>query len=148
MSIGSLGRARRKNHPQYVASRRQPLPGKSLKVSPSTGFTNLRVGAVYNATLHSLELTITGSTAPGNRGPGIFERRTVEDWHRKKNSDGTLVRLLEEVLAEFSSGLKTRSYPEKKAYLDRCKPSEADAMQFLERTCARCSCWYCEFSSP
>jgi hypothetical protein len=58
-------------------------------------------------------------------------------------SDGQARRFMESVLAEVAkSGM-----PEKGLHINRCLPRGADEMRFMESTCSRCKCPYCELAA-
>lgn len=148
MPIGRMSGGKRTYHPRYRTSRRRSLSPQVLRVSPATGFVQLQAQAVYDADENRLVVTVTGKRAPKNLGPGIFEHSVVEDWHRPQNEDGSATQVLKEVLESYAARLTGHAYPEKMLYLERCLPTGRDMLQFTERACSVCICWYCELSDP
>lgn len=147
MPIGKLGRGLSKKHPGFRSNRRRNLPPQTLPVPPVTGFTQLQGQATYDAVDHRLVLTLTARRAEGNLGPGIFERESFEDWHRHQVDGGEVRRLLRSRLEGLEARLKARVTPERQLYLDVCTPDGQDPSRFLQSTCAKCRCWYCELSA-
>lgn len=147
MPLGKLGRKRsRKKHPSYKSSPKSQLPSRTLRVPRGTGFTELQAQAMYDGVENRLLVTVTARRAPENLGPGIFDRRVVEDWHRHQVAAGDGVKLLDGILQEYAGLLRAGKMPERSLYLETCKPQGSDMMVFTERVCGRCHCPYCELS--
>jgi hypothetical protein len=120
------------------------LASAEIRLEPTTGFTKLRGELVYLQKLHKARLTISAPTAPGNLGPNIFRRSTI-DWDRNKTArEGR--KLLESTLQSLARAIRSKSFPKTDVQIEKCDPTGKGTTAFIERQCVRCSCWYCEMS--
>lgn len=141
--IGRLpSRRKRKNHPKFKSSRTKQLPAQKLRVPPTTGFVELLAKTTYDGRDNTLRVVVTGKKAPGNLGPGLRRVEVSEDWHRHMISSGEARRFVERLLVEVEKS----DMPELGMHIERCLPQGADELRFMERTCSRCTCPYCELS--
>ena len=142
--IGRMGRARKKNHAKYKASRFRKAGVRVLRMPGKSGFTSLQAAAVYKSREQMLVVTITSSRHALNRGPGIFFKKVFE-WHRHQNGGRGLQDLLKAELEEVAQQVMGKKLPESGVFLDQCSSAD-DVTEFLEKTCATCTCWYCGLS--
>lgn len=142
--IGKPARTGRKKTHQNFRGHRTRTVGRLEKKLGGCAISKIEIRAVYHQILKKLSLNISGPCAEGNFGPGVSLRENY-DWKRDKNSDGSVAKLLAKRMSELEGKIRGGQLPESGMFLELCYRGN-DPMQFMQSTCSRCRCTYCELS--
>jgi len=147
--IGQPGplRRRKKNHPKYKKSHRQKTQTFRKDMPGSSGFVYLEGSGLYLAKENRFVVTVSSKPREDNRGPAIYLKRTIEDWNRARNEDGSIPEVIHEVLYEVAADVIAGVYPERDMFLERCNNTGQTVDAFIDEVCTTCRCWYCDLSS-